>query len=122
MNGLLTLASRMENGCVILEANGEFTRHQRGRFVGAIKHAIGPGVQKVIVEASGLTQISPSALAELAEVHCMLADGGCRLVLVNLAAQVRKMLVLSFLDKVIATAPTVEAALAWKFPAGPDAK
>lgn len=116
MNDLLTLESRVENGCVILEANGEFTNYQRGRFVSAVRNAVTPGIRKVIVDANGLIHMSASALAELAEIHCLLAEDGCQLVLVSLTSQVRKMLILSFLDKVIATAPTVEAALALECP------
>jgi anti-anti-sigma factor len=112
MERSLILQCRVEGGCVVLEASGEFTCHHRGRFVNTIRREMQPGVRKVVVDVGGLERMTASALAELAEIHCMLAEAGCQLVMVNLTAQVRKLLLLSFLDKVIATASSVEEALA----------
>lgn len=55
--------------------------------------------------------MSTSSLAELAETHQILADAGCQLVLACPNAQVRKFLVLSFLDKLLKTTGTIEKAV-----------
>ena len=109
---MLTLESRVDGDCAILEASGEFTSHQCGRFLNMVRQEVRPGIRKVIVDASRLEHMTASALAELAEIHCILAESGCRLILVGLTSQVHKMLFISSLDKIIATVPTVKDALA----------
>lgn len=53
-------------------------------------------------------------LKSRAEDGCAILEVGCQLVLTNLPAQVRRMLILSCLDMVIATALSVEVAMATK--------
>jgi anti-anti-sigma factor len=111
---VFSLESRVEGGCLILKASGEFTHQQCGRFYNKVRHEVVPGIRKVIVDAAGLTHMTASALGELAQIHCLLDETGCPLVLAGPSAQVRRMLLLAFLDKVIPIALTVEEALAAK--------
>jgi len=108
---VLTLDSRVERGCLILAVSGELVRYRCGRLINGIRENLNPGVQKVIIDARGLTHMTASALAELVEIHMLLAESGRQLVLAAPSAQVRRLLVLGFLDKLILTVPAVEDAL-----------
>ncbi|GEM_PF-1406281 len=96
---------------LILEACGEFANGHRGQFVNMIRQNVPTDVRKVVVDASGLAKISAAAVAELAEVQRVLADSGCRLILVNPTGEVSRMLAASPLNKAISVAPTLEDAL-----------
>lgn len=111
MSDVLMVSARLERSCVILDVSGEFTRYQFGRFIGRVRQEVRPGIRKVIVDAGGLTHMSPSALGEVAETCRVLNDGGCQLVMVGLAPRIRRMLAVSALDKLIPVALTVEDAL-----------
>ncbi len=107
----LEIGERVQAGCLVIEATGEFTRFQYTRFINAVRRGIKPGISRVIIDLGRLDHMSASSLAELAETYQILADAGCQLVLACPGPQVRKLLVLSFLDKLIGTADSVEAAV-----------
>ena len=111
MGDALILDSRVERGCLILAVSGELVRYRCGRLINSIRERLNPGVQKVVIDVSRLTHMTASALAELVEIHMLLAEGGHQLILAAPSAQVRRLLVLAFLDKVIPTVPVLEDAL-----------
>jgi anti-anti-sigma factor len=108
----LKLAERIQAGCLIVEVIGEFTGTQCARIINTVRHGVGPGISRAVLDLRRLEHMSASSLAELAETHRILADAGCRLVLACPNTQVRKLLILSFLDKLIETADSVEKAIA----------
>jgi len=105
------LKNRLQAGCLVIEAAGEFTKPQCARFLNTVRRGIKPGISKVIIDLARLDHMSASSLAELAETYQILADAGCQMVLASPSAQVRKLLALSFLDKLIGTADSIEAAV-----------
>lgn len=109
---MLLLESRMQGGCLVLAVHGELTQRQCARFLNKVRHEVSPGVRRVIIDAAGLTFLTASALGELAQLYLLLTDSGASLVLAGPSAQIRRMLLLSFLDKVIPVALSVEEALA----------
>jgi len=108
---LLTVGVRVERGVPVLKVDGELALSGSVRILNAIRRHLGPGVKTVILDMSDVERISASALGALSEINHSLTESGCRLVLAGPGMQVRKMLVLSFLDKVIGTAGSVEEAL-----------
>lgn len=107
-----SLESRVESGCLIIEICGEFRRFRCGEFMNRIRHELSSSITRVILDVRGLTFMTASALAELVELHQLLAEHGCRLIVAGPTLQMRKMLIMSFLDKIIVTAPTMEDAVA----------
>jgi anti-anti-sigma factor len=111
MTQLLTVEGRVERGVPVLRVGGELERCGSARVLSAIRLHHRPGAGKLILDMSDVERISASALAVLSEIHHSLALAGCQLILACAGMQVKKMLVLSFLDKVIRVAGSIEEAV-----------
>jgi anti-sigma B factor antagonist len=107
----LIFEKRVEGGCLILKAAGDFAEHDCGTFISTVRRGILPGVTRVILDMDGVGRISSAALTELAAERHRLADAGCQLVLACANDKVRKLLSLSLLDKAVTTVDSVEKAL-----------
>ena len=107
----LRLEKRIEGGCLVFKAAGEFTELDCGTLVSATRQGLAPGVRRVILDVSGITFMSSAVLGELAAERHRLAGSGCELALVCGDSRVRSLLALSGLDKVVPPLESVAEAL-----------
>jgi len=109
---LLTIKKRLEGGCLILKVAGGGGEHDGQLYFKMIRLWIEPGTTRVILDLDGVSHVTSGALNEIAAACRHVASAGCQLVLACAREKVRRMFVLDELDKAVAVADSVEAALA----------
>ena len=108
----LTVTSRVEGSCAVLDLNGQLTL---GPALGAVrdaaKRALGDRkVSGLLLLMGGVTVADSSGLGELTVVYSMAAKKGCPVRLVEASTSLRKMLQMTRIDELLPTSDTLTEA------------
>jgi anti-anti-sigma factor len=105
----LRLEARSEGKHRVIRLGGQLTEVECAEFVEAMGRELAAGASRVILDLDSLAYISSAALVS---VHPGFLGSGIRLILAGTNPKVRKLLILTSLDKLIQSTDSVGEALA----------
>jgi len=99
-------------GCVFVTVDGELDLGTADQLHETLRSAIADGTGPIVLDLEALQFCDSAGLAVLVKTHNLLAGEGRRLVIASPSTAVSRVLELSGLDQVIATATTSDDACA----------
>lgn len=110
----MNLATRVtqRSGCVLVTVDGELDLSTADQLQETLIRAVADGVGPLVLDLAALRFCDSAGLAVLVKIHNLLADEGGRLVLAGPSVAVSRVLELSGLDQIIATAANPDDACA----------
>ena len=110
----MNLATRVtqRDGCVLVAVDGELDLSTADQLQDTLGAAMAEGSGPIVLDLGALRFCDSAGLAVMVKTHNLLAAEGRRLVIASPSAAVARVLELSGLDQVIATATTSEDACA----------
>lgn len=108
---VLRLSAHQEGDSRVLAAAGQLTEKECAELLDALGRELGMPARRLVLDLGGLMYMSSAGLGTLVAAHKRFADAGRSLVLAAANSRVRKLLALTSLDRVIASAGSVEEAL-----------
>jgi anti-anti-sigma factor len=111
MMNLATTVTRRD-GCVFVTVDGELDLSTADQLQETLGSAIAEGSGPIVLDLESLRFCDSAGLAVMVRTHNLLAGEGRRLVIASPSTAVSRVLELSGLDQVIATATTTEDACA----------
>jgi len=110
----MNVATRVseQDGCVVVSVDGELDLGTAEQLQETLTTAIAEAAGPIVLDLTDLRFCDSAGLAVLVKAHNTLSDQGRRLVLARPTTAVSRVLELSGLDQVIATAPSPDEARA----------